>query len=110
MTLRRNHVPADESRTRVYAALPNLASAHEQGAHEQGLGGFEAPTWLAVFLPRGASEPIIRKLNQAAFATADTPSAQERRTKEPALRGLCSRSSLRRTNISLERGPARLIQ
>jgi hypothetical protein len=34
--------------------------------------------WFAVFLPRGASEPIIRKLNQAAFATADTPSVQER--------------------------------
>jgi hypothetical protein len=30
-----------------------------------GLADFEAPTWFAVFLPRGASEPIIRKLNQA---------------------------------------------
>ena len=59
--------------TRAYAALPNLASAHEQG-----LADFEAPTWFAVFLPRGGSEPIIRKLNQAAFATADTPSVQER--------------------------------
>jgi len=57
----------------VYAALPNLASAHEQG-----LADFEAPTWFAVFLPRGASEPIICKLNQAAFGTADTPSVQER--------------------------------
>jgi tripartite-type tricarboxylate transporter receptor subunit TctC len=57
---------------RVYAALSNLASAHEQG-----LADFEAPTWFAVFLPRGASEPIICKLNQAAFATADTPSVQE---------------------------------
>ena len=53
--------------------MPNLASAHEQK-----LADFEAPTWFAVFLPRGASEPIIRKLNQAAFATADTPSVQER--------------------------------
>ena len=43
--------------TKVYAALPNLASA------EQGLADFEAPTWFAVFLPRGASEPITRKLN-----------------------------------------------
>ena len=60
-------------RTRVYATLPSLASAHEQG-----LADFEAPTWFAVFLPRGASEPIIRKLNQAAFATAHTPSVQER--------------------------------
>jgi hypothetical protein len=32
---------------------------------------------VPVFLPRGASEPIIRRLNQAAFATADTPSLQE---------------------------------
>ena len=45
--------------------MPNLASS------EQGLADFEAPTWFAVFLPRGASEPIFRKLNQAAFATAD---------------------------------------
>jgi len=52
--------------------LPDLASS------EQGVADFEAPTWFAVFLPRGASEPIFRKLNQAAFATADTPSVQER--------------------------------
>ena len=44
----------------------------------RGLGVFEAPPWFAVFLPRGAPEPIIRKLNEAAFATADTPSVQER--------------------------------
>jgi len=53
--------------------LPNLASAHEQG-----LADFEAPTWFAVFLLRGASGPIIRKLNQGAFATADTRSEQKR--------------------------------
>ena len=57
--------------------MPNLASS-EQGLSEQGLADFEAPTWFAVFLPRGASEPIFRKLNQAAFATTDTPSVQER--------------------------------
>jgi len=56
----------------VYAALPNLASAPEQP-----LEGFEAPL-IRVFLPCGASEPIIRKLNPAAFATTDTPSVQER--------------------------------
>jgi tripartite-type tricarboxylate transporter receptor subunit TctC len=44
--------------------LPNLASAHEQG-----LADFEAPTWFAVFLPRGASEPIIRKLKRRHQAT-----------------------------------------
>jgi tripartite-type tricarboxylate transporter receptor subunit TctC len=53
--------------------LPSPASALEQG-----LAGFQAPTWFAVFLPGGPSEPIIRKLNQAAFATADTPSMQGR--------------------------------
>jgi hypothetical protein len=42
------------------------------------LADFEAPTWFAVFLSRGPSEPIIRKLNQATFATADTRSVQER--------------------------------
>jgi tripartite-type tricarboxylate transporter receptor subunit TctC len=60
-------------RSGTYAVLPNLASPHEQG-----LADFEASTWFAVFLPRGASEPIIRKLSQASFATADTPSVQER--------------------------------
>jgi tripartite-type tricarboxylate transporter receptor subunit TctC len=35
-----------------------------RGAHEQGFADFEAPTWFAVFLPRGASEPIIRKLTK----------------------------------------------
>jgi tripartite-type tricarboxylate transporter receptor subunit TctC len=44
----------------------------------RGLRILKAPTRFTVFLPRGASEPIIRKLNQAAFATADTPSVQER--------------------------------
>jgi hypothetical protein len=57
----RNHVPAHQS----IRALPNLASAPDQK-----LADFEAPSWFAVFLPRRASEPIIRKLNQAAFATA----------------------------------------
>jgi hypothetical protein len=52
-------------RTRAYAALPNLASAHEQK-----LADFAAPTWFAVFLLPGAPEPIIRKLNQATFGTA----------------------------------------
>jgi tripartite-type tricarboxylate transporter receptor subunit TctC len=73
MPLRRNHVPLDE----VYAALPNLASAHEHG-----LADFEAPTWFTVFPRRGASEPVIRKLNHAAFATADTPSVQKCHTRE----------------------------
>jgi tripartite-type tricarboxylate transporter receptor subunit TctC len=76
MTVRRKHVSA------VYTALPNLASAHEPG-----FAAFEAPTWLAVFLPRGTSAPIIRKLNQAAFATADTPSERLNVLAAPIHRG-----------------------
>ena len=54
-------------------ALPNLASAHEQG-----LTDFEAPSWYGLFMPKGTPEPIIRKLNAAAIATLDTPSVQQR--------------------------------
>jgi hypothetical protein len=43
---------------------------------EQELSDLEARTWFAVFLPRGASEPIIRKLNQATFRNRDTLSCR----------------------------------
>jgi tripartite-type tricarboxylate transporter receptor subunit TctC len=55
------------------ANLPNLATAREQG-----LPDFEAPNWYGFFMPKGTPEPIIRKLNQAAIATLDTPSVQQR--------------------------------
>jgi tripartite-type tricarboxylate transporter receptor subunit TctC len=55
------------------SALPQLASAHEQG-----LLNFEAPNWYGFFMPRGTPEPIIRKLNAATIATLDTPAVQER--------------------------------
>jgi hypothetical protein len=69
-------------------------------AHEQGLADFEVPTWFAVFLSRGASERIIRKLNQAAFATAHTPSVQERLNvlaapADSSVAGRCCRKSRR---------------
>lgn len=54
-------------------SLPDLASAHEQG-----LTDFEAPTWWGFFMPKGTPEPIIRKLNQVAIATLETPSVQQR--------------------------------
>jgi tripartite-type tricarboxylate transporter receptor subunit TctC len=53
--------------------LPNLASADEQG-----LKGFEAYTWDALFLPKGTPDAIVRKLNAAAIATMDTPIVQQR--------------------------------
>lgn len=55
------------------SALPQLASAHEQG-----LLDFEAPNWYGFFMPRGTPEPIIRKLNAATLATLDTPAVQQR--------------------------------
>jgi tripartite-type tricarboxylate transporter receptor subunit TctC len=54
-------------------ALPNLASAHEQG-----LTDFDGTVWWGFFMPRGTPEPIIRKLNAAATATLETPVVQER--------------------------------
>jgi tripartite-type tricarboxylate transporter receptor subunit TctC len=57
------------------AALPNLASAEEQG-----LTDFEAPNCYGFFMSKGTPEPIIRKLNQAAIATLDTLSVQQRLT------------------------------
>jgi tripartite-type tricarboxylate transporter receptor subunit TctC len=54
-------------------ALPNLASAQEQG-----LTGFEADNWLAFFFPKGTPEAIVRKLHDAAVATIDTPAVRER--------------------------------
>jgi tripartite-type tricarboxylate transporter receptor subunit TctC len=53
--------------------LPDLPSAHEQG-----LTGFDIPSWYALFLPAGTPAPIVQKLNRAAVATLDTPSVQER--------------------------------
>src|SRR5262249_32301538 len=80
------------SLTRVYAALPNRASAHEQG-----LADFAAPARFAVSLPRGASEAIIRKLNQAAFATAHTRSVQEHVDQYRRAAGDVDRSSKARS-------------
>jgi tripartite-type tricarboxylate transporter receptor subunit TctC len=54
-------------------ALPNLPTAQEQG-----LADFEAYNWFALFLPRGTPSPVIQKLHDAAAATIDTPSVQER--------------------------------
>jgi hypothetical protein len=50
----------------------------EPGQCSRAEADFAAPTWFAVLLTRVAPEPIIRKLNQTAFATADPPSVQER--------------------------------
>jgi len=54
-------------------ALPELASVHEQG-----LVDFEANYWNGFFLPKGTPAPIVQKLHDAAVATIDSPSVQDR--------------------------------
>jgi tripartite-type tricarboxylate transporter receptor subunit TctC len=53
--------------------LPSLASADEQG-----LTGFDIPTWYGIFLPKGTAKPIVQKLHDAAVAVIDKPNVQER--------------------------------
>ena len=53
--------------------LPELASAHEQG-----LTGFDIPSWYALFLPAGTPIEIVRKLNAATVAALENPAVQKR--------------------------------
>jgi tripartite-type tricarboxylate transporter receptor subunit TctC len=54
-------------------ALPDLATAHEQG-----LANFEAFTWNALFLPPGTPASIVNKLNAAMNEALNTPAVRER--------------------------------
>jgi tripartite-type tricarboxylate transporter receptor subunit TctC len=54
-------------------ALPHLATADEQG-----LPGFEAYSWNAVFLPRNTPPAIVAKLNSALVAVMDMPAFRDR--------------------------------
>jgi len=53
--------------------IPDLATTGEQG-----LSGVEASVWNAFFLPRGAPEPIVHKLNKAMSDTVDDPTVRKR--------------------------------
>ena len=53
--------------------LPDLPTAHEQG-----LAGFEAYTWFALYLPRGTPQAIVRRLREAALQTIQTASVREK--------------------------------
>jgi len=54
-------------------SLPNLPSAHEQG-----LAGFDAGIWYALFLPKNTPRAIVDRLHAAAEATLDTAAVQSR--------------------------------
>ena len=47
-------------------------------AHEQGLTGFDAANWFALFLPAGTPAAIIERLHAAALATIDTTAVKLR--------------------------------
>jgi tripartite-type tricarboxylate transporter receptor subunit TctC len=77
-----NTIPQIESRTvkaiAIFSksrlpALPNLATAHEQG-----LTDFEIIPWYAFFLPKGTPAPIVRRLREATIATMETLAVQEK--------------------------------
>ena len=53
--------------------LPDLPSADEQG-----LTGFDAPSWYAIFLPAGTPPAIVKKLNGALVAVLNTPASRQR--------------------------------
>jgi tripartite-type tricarboxylate transporter receptor subunit TctC len=54
-------------------ALPDIATADEQG-----LKGFSANSWNAIFLPKTTPPAIVAKLNAAVLAAMATPSVQQR--------------------------------
>jgi tripartite-type tricarboxylate transporter receptor subunit TctC len=53
--------------------LPDLPTADEQG-----LKGFEAYTWNAIFVAKGTSPEVVKKLNDAAFAAMNDPDVRKR--------------------------------
>ena len=53
--------------------LPNLATADEQG-----LKGFEAYTWNAIFVAKGTAPDIVRKLHDAALAAMNDADVRKR--------------------------------
>jgi tripartite-type tricarboxylate transporter receptor subunit TctC len=53
--------------------LPNVPTADEQG-----LKGFTASSWNAIFLPKRAPQPVVDKLSVALAKTLDTPSVRTR--------------------------------
>jgi tripartite-type tricarboxylate transporter receptor subunit TctC len=60
----------DKSRS---SALPNLPTTGEQGTP-----GLEAYTWNAIFLPKGAPDAIVNKLNAATLGAMKTPAVRDR--------------------------------
>jgi tripartite-type tricarboxylate transporter receptor subunit TctC len=56
--------------------MPAVATAQEQGVKD-----FEADFWVAIFLPKGTPDAIVRRLNAATAGAMTVPSVQERMTE-----------------------------
>jgi tripartite-type tricarboxylate transporter receptor subunit TctC len=54
-------------------ALPNVPTTGEQGTP-----GLEAYTWNAVFLPKGAPDAVVKKLNAAILGAMKTPAVRDK--------------------------------
>jgi tripartite-type tricarboxylate transporter receptor subunit TctC len=52
--------------------LPNVPSSYEQGFTD-----FEASTWFAFFLPKGAPDAIVQKLRDATVEAVETKAVQD---------------------------------
>jgi tripartite-type tricarboxylate transporter receptor subunit TctC len=59
--------------TKRSPALPDLPTAAEQGTEN-----LIAYTWNAIFLPKGAPQPIVKTLHDATFAAMHTPEVRDR--------------------------------
>jgi tripartite-type tricarboxylate transporter receptor subunit TctC len=57
------------------SALPNVPTAAEQGTPD-----LIAYTWNAIFLPKGAPEPIVKTLHDAALVAMHMPAVHDRLT------------------------------
>src|SRR5579863_6886947 len=55
------------------AVLPNIPTAQQEG-----LAGFEANNWIALFFPKGTPEPIVRRLREATVEAIKTPALRAR--------------------------------
>jgi tripartite-type tricarboxylate transporter receptor subunit TctC len=55
------------------AIIPNVATSGEQG-----VSGIESSAWNAFFLPKGAPDPIVRRLNKAMSDALDDPAVRKR--------------------------------
>ena len=60
------------SRTRT-PLMPGLATAQEQG-----IADYDVVTWTAFFLPKGAPQDVVAKLNEATHAAMDMPAIKIR--------------------------------